>query len=133
MSFSDPISDMLTRVRNAGNAGLDSVEMPHSKLKAEVARIMKNEGYIVDFMTVKSTGVHTSLKLFLKYDAQRKPVITGLKRISKPSLRKYVGSSDIPRVLGGMGVALLSTSTGILTGEEARRANVGGEVLCYIW
>lgn len=132
MILSDPISDMLTRIRNANMAEHDKVQMPHSKMKNELARILKQEGYIKDFTTENVEGKPT-LVLFLKYMADQKPVIQGLRRVSRPSRRHYVGSADVPRVLGGIGTAILSTSSGILTDSEARRTHVGGEVLCYIW
>ncbi len=132
MILSDPISDMLTRIRNANMAEHPQVQIPHSKLKSEVARLLKEEGYIKDFTTENVDGKAT-LVLFLKYMADNKPVIQGLRRVSRPSRRHYVGADDVPRVLGGIGTAFLSTSTGILTDNEARKAHVGGEVLCYIW
>ncbi len=132
MILSDPISDMLTRIRNANMAEHPQVQIPHSKLKSEVARLLKEEGYIKDYTTENVSGKAT-LVLFLKYMEDQKPVIQGLRRVSRPSRRHYVGAEDVPRVLGGIGTAFLSTSTGILTDNEARKANVGGEVLCYIW
>ena len=133
MSMSDPIADMLTRIRNAYMATLETVEMPHSKVKTEVARLLKREGYVLDY-TVEG-GEHSKriLRMYLKYSVDQQPVILGLKRISKPSLRRYVGSASIPRVLGGLGVAILSTSSGLLTDREARKKQVGGEVLCFVW
>ncbi len=132
MILSDPISDMLTRIRNANMAEHPQVQIPHSKMKTEIARLLKEEGYIKDFTTENVEGKAT-LVLFLKYMADNKPVIQGLRRVSRPSRRHYVGAEDVPRVLGGIGTAFLSTSTGILTDNEARKAHVGGEVLCYIW
>lgn len=132
MSMSDPIADMLTRIRNAMMAGQAATDMPLSRLKVEIARILKREGYILDH-TIESEGAHRTLKVFLKYDMEMEPVIQGLKRISKPSLRRYVHSKKVPRVLGGLGVAILSTSRGVVTDREARRKNLGGEVLCYVW
>jgi len=132
MILSDPISDMLTRIRNANMAEHPQVQLPHSKLKSEVARLLKEEGYIKDFTTENVSGKAT-LVLFLKYLEDQKPVIQGLRRVSRPSRRHYVGADDVPRVLGGIGTAFLSTSSGILTDNEARKAHVGGEVLCYIW
>jgi len=131
-AISDPIADMLTRVRNAAAAGLPHVDIPHSKLKSEIARILKKEGYVSDVTTEKE-GAEKSLRLLLRYDREEAPVIRGLRRISKPGLRKYVDSTKIPRVLGGMGIAILSTPQGVLTGTEARKQNVGGELLCYVW
>jgi small subunit ribosomal protein S8 len=132
MSLQDPISDMLTRIRNAFTAAKESVDIPHSKMKAEIARLLKREGYILDYST-EADGVKKTLRVFLKYGQDQEPVIRGIRRISKPSLRRYVSSGDIPRVLGGLGVAILSTSTGLLTDREARKQQVGGEVLCYVW
>ena len=132
MILSDPISDMLTRIRNANMAKHTKVQMPHSKMKSELARILKQEGYIKDFTTEKVEGKPT-LVLHLKYQADQKPVIQGLRRVSRPSCHHYVGADDIPRVLGGIGIAILSTSSGMLSDGEARKARVGGEVLCYVW
>lgn len=129
--MSDPISDMLTRIRNAGNALLPGVEIPHSNLKEGIAQVLKREGWISD-VAVEGRVAQRKLKLKLKYQG-RKSVIDGLKRISTPGLRRYVGAQEIPRVRNGMGTAILSTPAGILTGIEARRQNVGGELLCYIW
>ena len=132
MSMTDPISDMLTRIRNASMAGLPVVEIPHSKLKSELARILKREGYIREYTTEGHAGKR-SLRLFLKFLADDTPAIRGLKRVSKPGLRLYAGARNVPRVLGGMGVAILSTSVGILTDQEARKRNTGGEILCHVW
>lgn len=129
--MSDPISDMLTRIRNAGNALLPGVEIPHSTIKENIAHLLKREGYISD-VAVEGEVAKKKLKLKLKYQG-RKSVIDGLKRISSPGLRRYVGAQEIPRVRNGMGTAILSTPAGILTGNEARRQNVGGELLCYVW
>lgn len=128
--MTDPIADLLTRIRNANQALLPTVEVPYSRIKESIARLLKQEGYLVD-MSVGGTTIRT-LKLKLKFHG-RKGVIEGLKRVSTPGLRRYVGAGEIPRVLGGMGLAILSTPRGVMTGVEARRANVGGEVLCYIW
>lgn len=132
MILSDPISDMLTRIRNANMAGHVKVQMPHSKMKSEVARILKQEGYIKDY-TMENIDGKPALVLFMKYQANQKPVIQGLRRVSRPSCHHYVGADDIPRVLGGIGIAILSTSSGMLSDSEARKARVGGEVLCYVW
>ena len=129
---SDPIADMLTRIRNANMAEKQSVEMPHSKMKSEVARLLKQEGFIRDFSVENNEG-KINLQVSLKYTQEREPVIQGLRRVSKPSCRKYANAEEIPRVLGGIGVALLSTSSGVITDSEAREKNIGGEVLCYIW
>jgi small subunit ribosomal protein S8 len=126
----DPISDMLTRIRNANRALLPAIEMPHSKIKENIAGILKREGYITDF-TVEGK-LPKALKLKLKYQG-KKSVIEGLRRVSTPGLRRYVGATDIPRVRGGMGVAMVSTSEGVLTGNQARKKNLGGELLCYVW
>jgi small subunit ribosomal protein S8 len=128
--MSDPISDMLTRIRNASRALLPAIELPHSRMKESLAHILKKEGYVaevsVDGKTIKK------LKIQLKYQG-KKNVIEGLKRISKPGLRKYVGATEIPRVLGGLGVSIVSTSEGVMTGTQAKKKNLGGELLCYIW
>jgi small subunit ribosomal protein S8 len=132
MSFNDPISDMLTRVRNGASAGHDTVDIPHSRLKAEIARILKREGFITDY-SIEQIETRSYLRLKLKYSRGEKAVIRGLSRISKPGLRKYVGSTEVPKVFGGIGVAILSTSRGLLTDREARRSKLGGEVICYVW
>jgi small subunit ribosomal protein S8 len=128
--MNDPISDMLTRIRNANRALLPLVNVPHSKLKESLAGILKREGYIQDFAV--EGQLPKSIKLKLKYQG-KKSVIEGLRRISTPGLRRYVGSTDIPRVRGGLGVAVLSTSEGVMTGNQARKKNIGGELLCYVW
>ena len=128
--MNDPISDMLTRIRNAHRALLPAVDVPHSKMKESIAGILKREGYIADFAV--EGQVPKQLKLRLKYQG-KKSVIEGLQRISSPGLRRYVGSTDIPRVRGGLGVAVLSTSEGIMTGTQARKKNLGGELVCYVW
>ena len=132
MVLTDPIADMLTRIRNANMAEKKDVQMPHSKMKSEIARLLKSEGFIKDY-TMENEEGKSMLKVFLKYTVEREPVIQGLRRISKSSCRKYVASDEVPRVLGGIGVAILSTSSGVMTDNEARKLNVGGEVLCYIW
>jgi small subunit ribosomal protein S8 len=128
--MTDPISDMLTRIRNAGRALLPTVEMPHSRMKESLANILKQEGYVADVAV--EAGMPKKLKLKLKYNG-KKNVIEGLRRISKPGLRHYVGAAKIPRVLGGMGVAVISTPEGVMTGVQAKKKNLGGELLCYIW
>ena len=128
--MTDPISDMLTRIRNAGRALLPTVEMPYSRIKENLANILKQEGYIAE-VAVEGKAIKT-IKLRLKYQG-KKNVIEGLRRISKPGLRHYVGATDIPRVRGGLGVAVLSTPEGVMTGVQARKKNVGGELLCYVW
>ena len=127
----DPISDMLTRIRNGGRALLPAVEMPHSKIKESIANILKKEGYVAD-VVVDGKAAKKTIKLKLKYEG-KKSVIEGLKRISSPGLRRYVGSTEIPRVRGGLGVAVVSTSEGVMTGTQAKKKNIGGELLCYIW
>lgn len=132
MSCSDPIADMLTCIRNASKAGLPATEMSHSRMKAEIARILKKEGYITDVAEGDDEG-KKSLRVVLKYDYEEKPIIQQLCRVSKPGLRRYVPAAEIPRVRGGLGTAVLSTSRGIMTDREARTAHVGGEVLCKVW
>jgi small subunit ribosomal protein S8 len=128
--MSDPISDMLTRIRNAGRALLPAIELPHSRIKENVANILKQQGYVTD-VAVDGKPLK-KLKIRLKYDG-KKNVIEGLKRISRPGLRRYVGATEIPRVRGGLGVAIVSTSEGVMTDAQARKKNLGGELLCYIW
>ena len=128
----DPIADMLTRIRNAVAVHHEAVLMPASNTKVALARIMKEEGFIDDFEILRS-GPWRSLRLRLKYRDKKEPAISGLKRVSKPGLRVYVGNKKIPRVYGGMGVAVVSTSQGVMTGSEARRHGIGGELLCYLW
>jgi small subunit ribosomal protein S8 len=132
MNISDPIADLLTRIRNAAAAQHRTVDIPHSRMKTDITQILKDEGYIADF-SVEGEIPNKIIQIELKYTADRSPVITGLKRVSKPGLRQYVGSGDIPRVLGGMGLAIISTSRGVITGRAARKAHIGGEVLCHIW
>jgi small subunit ribosomal protein S8 len=128
----DPIADMLTRIRNANIAKHDGVEMPSSTLKVELAKLLKDEGYISGY-EVKESGKFKILSIALKYDTKDKPVITNLKRISKPGLRDYKKSKNLPKVFDGLGIAIVSTSKGLLTDRKARKENVGGEVLCYVW
>ncbi|MFD0872489.1 30S ribosomal protein S8 [Chlamydia abortus] len=132
MVMSDPIADMLTRIRNANTVRHETVEIPASKIKKEIAEILKREGFIRDAEYVQDSkqGI---IRLFLKYGPNNERVITGLKRISKPGLRVYSKSQEIPKVLGGLGLAIISTSRGVMTDKEARQANAGGEVLCYVW
>lgn len=132
MSLSDPISDMLNRIRNASEAGLKTTDISHSRMKAEIAVIMKREGYVRD-VSVEGQGREKVVRVVLKYDASRKPTIRGLRRISKPGLRRYVGFDQIPQVLGGMGMSILSTPAGIMSDNEARGKRVGGELLCQVW
>ena len=134
MSMSDPISDMLTRMRNASNAKLPVVTMFSSKMKAALAETLKDAGYIDSYSVEDIGGNKKNLTVVLKYKGKNStPVIEGLRRISKPSCRVYVGSEDIPHVLGGLGVAVLSTSSGLMTDRNARKRKVGGELLCYVW
>ncbi|MEN8254298.1 MAG: 30S ribosomal protein S8 [Verrucomicrobiota bacterium] len=132
MVLTDPIADMLTRIRNANMSEKKIVQMPHSKMKSEIARLLKSEGFIKDY-TMENEDGKSVLNIFLKYTVEREPIIQGLRRISKSSCRKYVASDEVPRVLGGIGVAILSTSSGVMTDNEARQQKVGGEVLCYVW
>ena len=128
----DPIADMLTRIRNANAMRYKEVEIPSSKIKIEIAKILKNEGFINDYK-IKKNNVQDVIVLSLKYGENKERVITGLKRISKPGLRVYVKAEEIPKVLNGLGIAIMSTSKGILTGKDAKASNLGGEVLAYIW
>lgn len=132
MVMSDPIADMLTRIRNANVVRHETVELPASKIKKQIADILKREGFIRDAEYIEDSkqGI---IRIFLKYGQNNERVITGLKRISKPGLRVYTGSSEIPRVLGGLGIAIISTSKGIMTDKEARQGKTGGEVVCYVW
>lgn len=128
----DPIADMLTRIRNANMVSHSTVEMPSSKLKVQLAKLLKEEGFITDY-NVKEVGKFKVLEITLKYDEKRNPVISKLERISKPGLRTYCKAKNLPKVLGGMGIAIVSTSKGLLTDRKARKENIGGEVLCYIY
>lgn len=132
MSTTDPIADMLTRIRNANTARLDRVDIPGSKVKRSIAEILKREGYVRDYAWIDDSKQGT-LRVYLKYGQNRESVINGLKRISKPGLRVYVKRESIPRVLGGLGIAILSTPDGIITDRDARSKGVGGEVICYVW
>lgn len=132
MTMTDPIADMLTRIRNANTARHESVEMPFSKVKLSIAEILEREGYIGGCEVVKGEG-YDNLKLTLKYGPNREQLINGIKRISKPGLRVYSQKTNIPRVLGGLGIAIISTSKGVVTDREAREKNVGGEVIAYVW
>lgn len=133
MSMSDPIADMLTRIRNANQRRHRDVVMPSSKMKAAIAGILKVEGYIDDYEVVENTGHVPTLRLQLRYMNEREPVISQLRRVSKPGRRVYSHKKDIPWVLSGMGIAILTTPRGLMTDKQARRENVGGEVLCYVW
>ncbi len=130
-TVTDPIADLLARVRNSTQAQKAEMFVPFSKMKNEIVRILKEEGYITDF-SLDTTGAHPRIKITNKI-ANRVPAITGLKRVSRPGLRRYVGADEIPRVLGGMGTAILSTSRGVMSGREAKKQKVGGELLAYVW
>ena len=132
MNMTDPIADMLTRVRNGSMARHQSVLIPMSKIKLSLARILKEEGYIKDFDVPVELG-NRMFRVWLKYGPDKRPVLTGLKRVSRPGLRVYSKKSEIPMVLGGLGISVLSTPQGLMTGREAFRKNLGGEVICYIW
>jgi len=129
---SDPIADMLTRVRNALAARHPKVDVPASKLKAEIARILKEEGYILNYK-VAEEGVKKTIKIYLKYSNANQPVISSIVRVSRPGCRVYVGQTDIPRVLGGLGINILTTPRGVMTGRHAHKEGVGGEILCQVW
>jgi small subunit ribosomal protein S8 len=132
MSMTDPIADMLTRIRNAGHARFDKVDIPASRMKISLARIFKDEGFIKNYKVIKDNrqGI---LRVYLKYSDQQQPLIQGLRRVSKPGRRVYSGSEELPKVQGGLGVAVISTSKGVVTDRQARKLQVGGEVLCEIW
>jgi small subunit ribosomal protein S8 len=132
MNMTDPIADMLTRLRNALQARHSKVDVPASKLKAEIARILKEEGYIANYKVAEEEGRRT-IKIYLKYADDNQPVISRLSRVSRPGRRVYVGSKEIPRVLGGMGINILTTPQGVMTGRTAHRHKVGGEILCEVW
>ena len=132
MSMTDPIADMLTRIRNANMVTLPEVSMPSSKLKVALAKLLKEEGYIVDYKETVE-GVFKTLTITLKYDENNKPVITNLRRVSRPGLRTYHKAKNLQQVFGGMGIAVISTSKGLLTDRKARKENLGGEVLCQVW
>ena len=132
MSMTDPLADMFTRIRNGSKAKFEKVDIPFSKLKREVAKILKEEGFIKNFKVVMDEDKHEKLRVFLKYDASRKEVIR-IRRISRPGRRTYVGKDRITSVMSGLGISILSTPKGILTDKSARKANVGGEVLCHVW
>ncbi len=130
--ITDPIADMLTRIRNANTANHESVDIPHSRMKKSVARILKDEGFINDFAQVNE-GPQGVLRIKLKYGPEKEKVITGLRRISRPGLRVYTNKTEIPRVLGGLGLVIISTSKGIMSGKRAKKEGYGGEVLAYVW
>jgi len=133
MAMSDPIADMLTRIRNANTAKHDTVDIPASKMKLAIAKILLDEGYIKKYDVIED-GNFKTIRVTMKYGADKsEKIITGLKRISKPGLRVYAGSNEIPRVLGGLGIAIISTNSGVITDKEARKLGVGGEVLAFVW
>lgn len=132
MVMTDPIADFLTRIRNANSVNHEKVEIPASKQKKTLAEILKGEGFIKDYEFIED-GKQGVLRLYLKYTADKHKVITGIKRISKPGLRVYANKDEVPRVLGGLGIAIISTSRGIMTDKEARKRGLGGEVICYVW
>lgn len=132
MVMTDPIADMLTRIRNANSVKHESVDVPRSKMKEELARILKDEGFIRDYKVIEDDK-QGNIRIYLKYDANKGQVIQGIKRISKPGLRVYANKEEVPRVLGGLGVAILSTSQGIMSDRTARQEGIGGEVICYVW
>ena len=133
MSFTDPIADMLTRIRNGLSAEHETVVIPASRMKVEIARILKQEGYINGYTVEGETAKEKMITVELKYGPDKQKVITGLKRISKPGLRVYAGKDELPKVLGGLGIAIISTNNGVITDKEARKAGVGGEVLAFVW
>ncbi len=132
MTMTDPIADMLTRIRNANTVGHETVEIPASKMKKSIAEILKFEGFINDYEVIED-GKQGIIKVTMKYTAHKEKVITGIKKISKPGLKVYAKADEVPRVLGGLGIAILSTSKGVISDKEARKFGVGGEVICYVW
>ncbi len=133
MTMTDPIADMLARIRNASSAMHDDVQIPASKIKENIAKILVDEGYVDGMETVQENGGHPMIKITLRYTDERERVISGIRRISKPGRRVYRGATELPRVLGGLGVAIISTSQGLMTDKQARQARVGGEILAYVW
>ena len=133
MNMTDPVADMITRIRNGVRARLPKIDVPSSKLKVEIARILKDEGFIANFRLVDDGGQQGSIRIFLKYGPGWERVITDLQRVSKPGCRIYCGKGEIPRVYGGLGINILSTSRGVMTGREAAKTGVGGEILCNVW
>src|SRR5512136_2135865 len=133
MSMTDPIGDMLARIRNASAARHEKVLVPTSRLKVRIAEVMRDEGYIKDFVLHKDESKQGAITIFLKYDPDREPAISDIQRVSKPGLRRYVDTDSIPRVLNGMGIAILSTSKGVMVDREARKQKVGGELICTVW
>jgi len=132
MNVTDSIGDMLTRIRNANRALKPEVMVPYSRLKAEIAKVLKQQGYIADFYAEKQESGRQILKIQLKMIGKERTIV-GIRRVSRPGLRRYVGAQEVPRVLGGMGISILTTSRGVMTGHEAKKANVGGELLAYVW
>ena len=130
--LSDPIADMLSRVRYAIRASHPKADVPASRLKVEIARILKEEGYIATYKVLEE-GAHKTIRIYLKYDSDNAPVISAIERVSRPGCRVYVGQTDIPRVLGGMGINILTTPRGVMTGRDAHKERVGGEILCRVW
>lgn len=133
MSMTDPVADLLTRIRNACQEKHEKVDVPASRLKANIVRVLKDEGYIKNFRLVKEDTGHVNIKIYLKYDDKGESVIRGIRRVSKPGVRKYAGVDSIPKVLGGVGTVILSTSKGVLATQKASQAKVGGEILCEVW
>ena len=132
MTMTDPIADMLTRIRNANTVGHETVEIPASKMKKAIAEILKEEGYITDFDVIEDDK-QGMIKVTMKYGSNKERVISGIKKISKPGLKVYAKANEVPKVLGGLGIAIVSTSKGIVSDKEARKLGVGGEVICYVW
>ena len=132
MTMTDPIADMLTRIRNANTVGHETVEIPASKMKKAIAEILKEEGYITDFEVIEDNK-QGMIKVTMRYGANKEKVISGIKKISKPGLKVYAKAGEVPKVLGGLGIAIVSTSKGIVSDKEARKLGVGGEVICYVW
>jgi small subunit ribosomal protein S8 len=132
MSMTDPIADLLTRIRNANQKAFEKLEVPHSKFKEEIVKVLRDEGYLKDYRILKDQG-RSVLKISLKYAEREQRVITKIQRVSRPSRRVYVGREEIPRVQGGMGVAILSTPRGVMTDRQAKAAGIGGEVVCFVW
>ena len=133
MSMSDPIADLLTRIRNSNAANHDTLELDHSKLKLEIVKVLQSEGYIKRYEVTNENPVRPQIKVHLKYGPKRERVMTDIKRVSKPGRRVYTGSTTLPKVMGGLGIAILTTPRGVMTDRQARREHVGGEVLCYVW
>ena len=133
MHITDPVADMLTRIRNANNAKHETVDVPASNLKKSIAQILLDEGYIKSFQVIDGDNTQGTIRITLKYNAGKEKVISGLRRVSKPGLRVYVGADELPRVLRGLGIAIVSTSKGVMTDKAARAAHVGGEVLAFVW